>query len=97
MTIQALMREVQRIIGDEAGSIVSKELLLILINAEVQRVGSMWPNTQRLEFSPTSSANTFDLNTIFDTGNKLKIKRVLINGAESKQLPADEIERLVQP
>lgn len=96
MTIQALMREVQRIVGDEAGSQISKELLLTLINAEAQRVGALWPNTQRIEYTPASNAQVYDLSAIFDTGNTMKIKRVLINGAESTQIPADEIERLVQ-
>lgn len=96
MTILSIMREIQRIIGDEAGSRVSKELLLTLINVEAQRVGALWPNTQRVDYTPTTNGQVFSLADIFDTGNSMKVKRVLINGAESTQIPADMIERLVQ-
>lgn len=97
MTIQAIMREVQRLIGDEAGAKVSKELLLVMINSEVQKVGARWPNTRRKTYVPDAASKTFDLADVFEDENMMKIQRVLINGYESVAMKSEEIERLVQP
>ena len=42
MTISEVIREVQRMIGDSSGEIVSKEFLLQCINEEAQRVAARY-------------------------------------------------------
>lgn len=95
MTIQALMREVLRIVGDPSGARVSKELMLILINQEAPKIAARFPNDRRVTFSPDASGLSFDLTDVIGDGNLMKVRKVMINGRESEPMAADEIERLV--
>jgi hypothetical protein len=96
MTIQQVIREVQRMIGDSSGAIVSKEFLLQMINEEAQRVSARFPSTVRLSYTTVASSTSYPLTSVFGGECYMKIRKVFVNGSQLEMVSADLIERLIE-
>lgn len=96
MTISEVIREVQRMIGDSAGEIVSKEFLLQCINEEAQRVAARYPNVVRVSHTPAAESNVIEISDMIEVGSGMKIMKVYVNGCQVDMVAADDIERLIE-
>lgn len=97
MTIQSMMREVLRMVGDPDGSTVSKEFILQAINNESKIVCAKFPNKVHLEYTTTSAASSFPVADFFGAGEPVfSIKDVLVDGVQWEVVGSDEIKRAVQ-
>lgn len=96
MTISQVIREVQRMIGDSAGEVVSKEFLLQCINEEAQRVSARYPNVVRISHTPAVESNVIEMSDILEAGSGMKVTKVYVNGCQVDMVAADDIERLIE-
>lgn len=100
-TVQTLIRDILREIGDPSGRGGSKELILRHITREAAYIASRYPNVIRSQGSPSSGpTNEVTLTDLLeevslDSGVRLKVDKVWINGTELVHVNMDELEGVI--
>ena len=95
-TGKTMIGQVQTLIGDSTGSIVSNDYIVDLINEELPRVLARFPKETRVETTQESAEPSYEIVSADINTARLKIRKVFFEGYEATLIRSDEMERVTK-
>lgn len=101
-TLQELMRDILREVGDTSARNNSKEMILRHVVREAAFIAARYPNTIRSEGSPSSGptheVTLTDLlgDVDLDSGIRFIPDKLWVNGQSLEQVNADDLEGVIE-